>query len=111
MLVGRKAYAVTGAEGIEGVVLRYLTDAYRTLRQTVPESHRSPQLEEVVEWLGETVRQTDSSLLDEWEALRADMLYLKQLWRLVAERAGTVSAVKVTVGDVVQDGDVLVVLD
>ena len=28
-----------------------------------------------------------------------------------AERAGTVSAVKVTVGDVVQDGDVLVVLD
>ena len=53
----------------EGVVLRYLSDAYRTLRQTVPESHRSPELEELVEWLGETVRQTDSSLLDEWEAL------------------------------------------
>ncbi len=53
----------------EGLVLRYLTDAYRALRQTVPEAHRSEQLEEVVEWLGETIRQTDSSLLDEWEAL------------------------------------------
>ena len=53
----------------EGLVLRYLTDAYRTLRQTVPEAHRSPELEEIVEWLRETVRQTDSSLLDEWEAL------------------------------------------
>lgn len=53
----------------EGLVLRYLTDAYRTLRQTVPDAHRTPELEELVEWLGETVRQTDSSLLDEWEAL------------------------------------------
>ena len=53
----------------EGLVLRYLSDAYRTLRQTVPDAHRSPDLEELVEWLGETVRQTDSSLLDEWEAL------------------------------------------
>lgn len=53
----------------EGLVLRYLTDAYRTLRQTVPESHRTPELEDLSEWLGETIRQTDSSLLDEWEAL------------------------------------------
>ena len=53
----------------EGLVLRYLSDAYRTLRHTVPESHRTPELEELTDWLGETVRQTDSSLLDEWEAL------------------------------------------
>ncbi|NPC99011.1 RNA helicase [Nocardioides sp. zg-DK7169] len=53
----------------EGLVLRYLTDAYRTLRQTVPEAHRTAELEDLQEWLGETVRQTDSSLLDEWEAL------------------------------------------
>jgi hypothetical protein len=53
----------------EGLVLRYLTDAYRTLRQTVPAQHRTEQLDDLVEWLGETVRQTDSSLLDEWEAL------------------------------------------
>jgi hypothetical protein len=53
----------------EGLLLRYLSDAYRTLRQTVPPAHRPPELEDLVEWLGETVRQTDSSLLDEWEAL------------------------------------------
>src|SRR4051794_3024617 len=63
-LVGRYQLARS-----EGLVLRYLTDAYRTLRQTVPERHRPPELEELIEWLGETVRQTDSSLLDEWEAL------------------------------------------
>ena len=60
----------------EGLVLRYLTDAYRTLRQTVPEQHRTPELDDLVEWLGETVRQTDSSLLDEWEAL-ADPLHVR----------------------------------
>ncbi|WP_289020009.1 RNA helicase [uncultured Ornithinimicrobium sp.] len=53
----------------EGVLLRYLTDAYRTLRQTVPETAYTPELDDVVHWLGETIRQTDSSLLEEWEAL------------------------------------------
>jgi hypothetical protein len=53
----------------EGLLLRYLTDAYRTFRHTVPDAHRPPELDDLVEWLGETVRQTDSSLLDEWEAL------------------------------------------
>ena len=31
----------------EGLVLRYLTDAYRTLRQTVPEAHRTPELDDL----------------------------------------------------------------
>ncbi len=53
----------------EGVVLRYLTDAYRALRSTVPASARTEELDDLVEWLGEVVRHTDSSLLDEWESL------------------------------------------
>ena len=53
----------------EGLLLRYLTDAYRALRQTVPESARTPEFDDIVEWLGEMIRITDSSLLDEWEAL------------------------------------------
>ncbi|MBB4664951.1 DEAD/DEAH box helicase [Conexibacter arvalis] len=53
----------------EGIVLRYLSSAYRALRQTVPEQVRTEELSEIIEWLGETIRQTDSSLLDEWEAL------------------------------------------
>jgi hypothetical protein len=53
----------------EGLLLRYLSDAYRTLRQTVPDSARTEGVDDVVEWLGAVVRQTDSSLVDEWEAL------------------------------------------
>ena len=55
----------------EGVVLRYLTDAYRALRQVVPEEHRTSEVDELIDWLGALVRAVDSSLLDEWEALGA----------------------------------------
>ncbi|GAY10792.1 RNA helicase [Pseudonocardia sp. N23] len=55
----------------EGLVLRYLADAYRALRQTVPDEAKTEELTDIVEWLGELVRQVDSSLLDEWEALAA----------------------------------------
>ncbi|WP_199440858.1 DEAD/DEAH box helicase [Umezawaea beigongshangensis] len=54
----------------EGLVLRYLADAYKALRQTVPEDAKTEELNDLVEWLGELVRQVDSSLLDEWEKLR-----------------------------------------
>ena len=55
----------------EGLVLRYLADAYKTLRRTVPESARTEEVEDLIAWLGELVRQVDSSLLEEWEALRS----------------------------------------
>ncbi|MFE6736033.1 DEAD/DEAH box helicase [Microbacterium sp. NPDC057650] len=54
----------------EGVVLRYLSDAYRAASQTIPEHLKSEELRDLIEWLGELVRQVDSSLLDEWETLR-----------------------------------------
>ncbi len=53
----------------EGLVLRYLSDAYRAIRQTVPADARTDELLDVIEWLGELVRQVDSSLVDEWSAL------------------------------------------
>ena len=53
----------------EGLVLRYLSDAYRAARQTIPDDAKTEGLLDVIEWLGELVRQVDSSLLDEWEAL------------------------------------------
>ncbi|MFD6390263.1 DEAD/DEAH box helicase [Nocardia sp. NPDC060259] len=53
----------------EGVVLRYLADAYRALRRTVPDAARTEELDDLTEWLGELIRQVDSSLLDEWEQL------------------------------------------
>jgi superfamily II RNA helicase len=62
--------ALYGLSRSEGLVLRYLADAYRALRQTVPDEAKTDELVDLVEWLGELVRQTDSSLLDEWERLR-----------------------------------------
>ena len=53
----------------EGLVLRYLSDAFRAVRQTVPDEAKSEELLDLIEWLGELVRQVDSSLLDEWEQL------------------------------------------
>ena len=53
----------------EGLVLRYLADAFKALRRTVPEEARTEELRDLTEWLGELVRQVDSSLLDEWEKL------------------------------------------
>ena len=61
--------AFYGLTRSEGLVLRYLGDAFRALRQTVPERVRTDELEDIIEWLGAVVRQTDSSLLDEWEQL------------------------------------------
>ncbi|MDW4574356.1 DUF3516 domain-containing protein [Microbacterium sp. M3] len=53
----------------EGLVLRYLSDAYRAIRQTVPAEAQTEDLHDLVAWLGEVVRQVDSSLVDEWGAL------------------------------------------
>lgn len=54
---------------LEGVILRYLTDAYRALRQVLPEDAKTDELEAITTWLGNLVRAVDSSLLDEWTAL------------------------------------------
>jgi hypothetical protein len=53
----------------EGIVLRYLADAYKALRQTVPDEAKTEELTDLIEWLGELIRQVDSSLVDEWEKL------------------------------------------
>ncbi|WP_261563107.1 DEAD/DEAH box helicase [Frankia tisae] len=61
--------AFYGLARSEGLLLRYFADAYKALRQTVPEDARTEEVVDLTEWLGELVRQTDSSLLDEWERL------------------------------------------
>ncbi|MBB1243054.1 DUF3516 domain-containing protein [Streptomyces durbertensis] len=53
----------------EGIVLRYLASAYKALENTVPDDLKSEDYQDIVAWLGEMVRQVDSSLLDEWEQL------------------------------------------
>ena len=59
-----------GLKRSEGTVLRYLTDAYKGLVQNVPPMARTDEVADLEAWLGATVRQVDSSLLEEWERLR-----------------------------------------
>ena len=60
-----------GLQRSEGVLLRYLTDAYKGFVQTVPESAKTDEVYDVSDWLGLVVRSVDASLLDEWEQLQS----------------------------------------
>ena len=53
----------------EGLLLRYLSDAFRVLDRTIPLDKRNEQLDDIVSWLGVVVRSVDSSLVDEWSNL------------------------------------------
>lgn len=54
----------------EGLLLRYLSETYKTVVQSVPETYRDDALLDVIAFLRATVRGVDSSLIDEWERLR-----------------------------------------
>lgn len=56
----------------EGVLLRYLTDAAKALRQTIPQELRTDELDLLQEWLETIILTTDSSLLEEWENMLTD---------------------------------------
>jgi hypothetical protein len=58
----------------EGLLLRHLNAVYRVLAQTVPDSAKTEAVSEIELFLGAMIKQTDSSILDEWEKMR-DPLY------------------------------------
>ncbi len=55
-----------GIARAEGILLRYLSEAYRALDRTIPLDARDERLEDICSWLGLVVRSVDSSLVDEW---------------------------------------------
>jgi hypothetical protein len=57
-------------ETSEGSVLRYLTDVYKAMVQTVPARARTHEVEDLIDYLGGVVRGVDASLIEEWEVLR-----------------------------------------
>ena len=65
----RRSSAATGWSAARVCVLRYLTDAWRTLDRSLPDDVYTETLEDVIEWLGALIRATDATLLDEWAAL------------------------------------------
>ncbi len=53
----------------EGVLLRYLSQLYKTLDQSVPELAKTEGVWDALGFFRALVEQTDSSLLEEWEGL------------------------------------------
>ena len=82
----------------EGILLRYLAEAFRSLDRTVPVAKRNEQLEDIISWLGFMVRSVDSSLVDEWEAAgdpaALDMAPPSATDQVVADRRGVTLLVR-----------------
>jgi len=56
-------------ERTEGVLLRHISEVYKVLTQTIPETAKTPEVLEAEEFLNEILESTDSSLVDEWQTL------------------------------------------
>ena len=55
---------------VEGLLLRYLSDVYKTLVQSVPDAFKDDEVGAMSVYFGQMVRGVDSSLLDDWEKMR-----------------------------------------
>lgn len=53
----------------EGVLLRYLSQVYKTCVQNVPERYQNESFSDVVSFLRTVLMHVDSSLIEEWEAM------------------------------------------
>lgn len=80
-----------GLRRSEGVLLRYLMDAYKTLGQTVPEDAKTDAVLDLEEWLGGTVRGVDASLLDEWERMKDPEAYARRATEPVVDEVEDVT--------------------
>jgi hypothetical protein len=58
-----------GLQRSEGVLLRYLSQLYKTLDQSVPQAAQSEGVLDAVGFFRALIEHTDSSLLEEWESL------------------------------------------
>jgi superfamily II RNA helicase len=60
-----------GLQRSEGILLRYLSEVYKIMVQTIPESMHDPEFKDIIEFFRAIVRQVDSSLVDEWERIQS----------------------------------------
>ncbi len=58
-----------GLQRIEGLLLRYVSQVYGTIVQTVPEGARTEAVHDVIAYFRAMLERVDSSLVDEWESL------------------------------------------
>ncbi|HYE31509.1 MAG TPA: DUF3516 domain-containing protein [Methylomirabilota bacterium] len=62
-----KTYELQRAEGL---LLRHINSVYKVLAQTVPDSAKTEQVQEMEVYLRQMIRQVDSSLMEEWERMQ-----------------------------------------
>ena len=73
----REFISFYGLSRHEGTLLRYLSNAFKALNSGIPSNARTERLSEIVEWIGELIRQVDYSLIYEWEQLNSSNCYYK----------------------------------
>lgn len=60
-----------GIQRVEGILLRYLNEAYKTLVQTVPDAFKTDELVDIIAYLRALLARVDDSLVREWERMVA----------------------------------------
>ncbi len=81
-----------GLQRSEGVLLRYLSQVYKTLDQNVPDQIKTEDVNDLIAFLRAMLERVDTSLIEEWESLRHPELILegegdaKTVHRLLAAR-------------------------
>jgi hypothetical protein len=83
-----------GLKRSEGTLLRYLSDAHRTITRTIPDDLKTDEIEEIADWLDGVIRATDSSLIDEWQALRDGGAAVPALAAATPDAAGAADVVR-----------------
>ncbi len=63
----------------EGILLRYLSQVYKTLDQNIPDQAKTDAVWDVIGWLRSVIERIDTSLIEEWEGLRHPEMHLKGL--------------------------------
>jgi len=66
-----------GLQRSEGVLLRYLSQVYKTLDQNVPDQSKTEGVNDIIAFLRATLERVDTSLIEEWESMRHPELLLE----------------------------------
>jgi len=66
-----------GLHRSEGILLRYLSQVYKTLDQNVPDQAKNETVWDIIGWLRSVIERVDTSLIEEWETLRHPELQLR----------------------------------
>jgi hypothetical protein len=59
-----------GLERVEGLLLRHLSQVWKVLAQTVPDSAKTEEVAEMEAYFRELIRCVDASLIEEWEKMK-----------------------------------------